>query len=127
MKTIILVALAAGALSAYVTPSRAFADIYSCDLLSDSEGNRIFGGPAYEVQVEDSQVILITKSGGDTGGPIKTTRVPMRQTSDLDTASTYEAGGVRTQIIKDERNGTFAVTIYVRDVSAQCLLLDSEV
>lgn len=126
MKKLILLALTCAIASAYLTPSRALADVYSCELLQDSSGNRVYGGPAYAIQIKDGQVTLMIRTGGDMGGPIKTTRVPMQALSETARTSIYEALGVRAKIEKDERGETLDVSIYVRDNTAQCLPLNSE-
>jgi hypothetical protein len=62
------------AFSALFASSGAFASTttYQCDVLKNAAGNAIMGGPAYQIEVGQTDVVLKKIVGADEGQPLKT-------------------------------------------------------
>jgi hypothetical protein len=89
------------AFSLLFASSGAFASTttYSCDVLKSAAGNAIMGGPAYEIEIGQTDVVLSKLVGADEGQPIRTEVVgTMPKVSQEVEYATYSLNGVTATI-----------------------------
>jgi hypothetical protein len=107
--------------------STAFANTtYSCGMLKNSAGNAIMGGPGYQIEVGQNDVLLKELTGADEGGPVKTEVIGAMEKKIQEVEfATYELGEVTATIGRVfegfwRESVTIAVIVGEENYSTEC-------